>query len=169
MSYDLTFLRLDEGEDADMAYRKYAEDQEGAAVDLDAWRTRHLPDTVRADMRLVADALKSWRPALQEFQPKIPLPWIELTDDHLMVQFSVDERAVSTTFPYFGDHPEEMIDCVFGGLAAINTVARYVAYDPQLGRTVTAADLKEMTGMYRRIDRVFPEVRASRKPWWKFW
>ena len=84
---------------------------------------------------------------------------------------------VSVTMPYFRDRAEEMIKCVTDSFEVLKSAAGYIAYDPQLGRVVTAKDSSEMTGEYRRMDRALPEILAQSrdslsgkmKPWWKFW
>jgi hypothetical protein len=72
---------------------------------------RPVPDSQRAEMERLASALESWRPALERFQPTSPLPWIELNDEDLQLQFEVYEAMVSITMPYFRDRAEEMMKC----------------------------------------------------------
>jgi hypothetical protein len=79
--------------------------------------------------------------------------------------------------PYFRDRAEEMMKCVTDSFKVLKSAAGYVAYDPQLGRIVTATDLSEMVARYRRMDRALPEILAQsreslsgkKKPWWKLW
>ena len=128
-------------------------------------------------MERVASALESWRPALERFQPTSPLPWIELNDEDLQLQFEVYGAMVSITMPYFRDRAEEMMKCVTGSFEVLKSAAGYVAYDPQLGRIVEAKDLSEMVARYREMDSALPEIvtqsRESligkKKPWWKLW
>jgi hypothetical protein len=177
MSYDLTLFRVPEGTDPSLAHQQLVEQQENDSADLDSWMTRPVPGARRAEMERIASVLKSWRPMLEEFQPKSPLPWIELNDEDLQLQFLVYDATVDVTMPYFRDRAQEMMECVTGCFEALNAAAGYRAYDPQLGRIVTAADLKEMVDRYREMDRALPEIlsqshessTARTKPWWKIW
>lgn len=175
MSYDLTLFAVSDGADAVLTYQELLAQEERESSDLDAWLKQPVPESARAQMRRLADALKAWRPALEEFHPKSPLPWIELNDDDLLLQFSIRQRTVGITMPYFGERAQEMMECATGCVETLKAAAGYVAYDPQLDRIVTAADLGDMVTEYRRMDREFPEVAASqsahatKKPWWKLW
>ena len=177
MSYDLTLFRVPEGTDPSLAHQQLVERQESDSADLDARLKRPVPIAQRAEMERLASVLKSWRPALERFQPKSPLSWIELSDENLQVQFEIYDAAVSVTMPYFRERAQEMMECVTGCFETLNDAAGYSAYDPQLGRFVTAADLKEMVASYREMDRALPEIlsrgreslTARKKPWWKIW
>ncbi len=177
MSYDLTLFRVPEGAEPSLAYQQIMEQQEIESADLNAWMKRPVPDAARAEMQRIASVLKSWRPALEEFQPTAPLPWIELNCEDLQVQFEVYDGSVAVTMPYFRDQAREMMECVTGCFEMLNATAGYHAYDPQLGRIVTSADLNEMVAKYRGMDSALPEVlarsreslAARRKPWWKLW
>jgi hypothetical protein len=177
VSYDLTLFRVPEGADAAQTYHELLARQERETGDLDSWLKRPVPEPVRAEMRRVADALKTWRPALEEFQPKSPLPWIELNDEDLAVQFCICERTVGVTMPYFGERAQEMMECAAGCFEILNSLGGFVEYDPQLGRIVTTADLGDMVAVYRRVDRELPGIvagvrqsaSAAAKPWWKVW
>jgi len=177
LSYDLTLFRVPEGTDPSLAHQQLIEQQESDSADLDAWMKRAVPGERRAEMERIASVLKSWRPMLQEFQPKSPLPWIELNDENLQLQFEVHDAMVAVTMPYFRDRAQEIMECVTGCFETLSAAADYRAYDPQLGRIVTATDLKEMVARYREMDRTLPEIlsqsreslTAKKKPWWKFW
>ena len=159
MSYDLTLFRVAEGADPLLTNQRVVEQNE---VDVAA--------KARIEMCRIADLVKSWRPTLEEFQPKSPLLWIDLTDDDLPIQFGICDGQINVTMPYFGDQPEELLDCAIGCLDTLNAIGDYHAYDPQLGRLVARADLNQMIGQYGRVDGAFPEVRAQaggKKPWWK--
>jgi hypothetical protein len=179
LSYDLTLLYVPDGMDAELAYQEQVaqQEQELVTADLDGWLKRPVSEPSRAQMRRLADAIKSWRSTLAEFQPKSPLPWIELNDDDLQIKFEVYERTVAITMPYFRERAREMMECATGSFAVLQVAAGYIAYDPQLGRTVTAADLSEMLAQYRRADGAPPGMLtgdsqsppAIKKPWWKVW
>ena len=177
MSYDLTLFRVPKDADSSLAYQKLIEQQESESADLDAWMKHPVPDERRAEMERVASALQSWRPSLEKFRPASILPWIELNDEDLQLQFEVYETMVSATMPYFRDRAQEMMECVTDCFEILKTATGYIAYDPQLGRIVTAADLKEMVARYQEMDRALPEilaqslgsVNAKKKPWWKIW
>jgi hypothetical protein len=177
MSYDLTLFRVPDGTDASRAFEQMMERQENEIADIDAWMKRPISDAARAEMRRIAGVLKTWRPALEEFLPKSPLPWIELDDDELQVQFAVYDGTVGVTMPYFRDRAQEMMECATGCVQPLNTAARYSAYDPQLGRVVTVADLDEMVALYRGMDSKLPGILAQfpeslptkKRPWWKLW
>jgi hypothetical protein len=49
-------------------------------------------------------------------------------------------------------------------------VEGYAAWDPQLNRVITPADLDAMIRQYREVDPVLLTFRQKeKKPWWKFW
>jgi hypothetical protein len=177
LSYDLTLFRVPDGTEPSLAYRQIVDQQEIESADLDAWMKRPVPDSQRAEMERLASALESWRPALERFQPTSPLPWIELNDEDLQLQFEVYEAMVSITMPYFRDRAEEMMKCATDSFDVLKSAAGYVAYDPQLGRIVKPTDLNEMVARYRNMDCALPEIldqsreslRARRKPWWRLW
>jgi len=176
MSYDLKLFRVEDGADPVATYQQLTEREEADASDLEAFMKRPVPSPARVEMRRVTDALKSWRPSLEEFQPKAPLPWIQLDEESLSVQFHIYEGSVGITMPYFGDDVEEMIDLATGAVDLLQPFS-YWAYDPQLGRVVTAADREQMIAIYRGVDQAFPQVlehkaripAANRKPWWRIW
>ena len=177
MSYDLTLFRVPDGTEPSLAYQQIADQQEIDSANLDAWMKRPVLDKRRAEMERVAGALESWRPALERFQPTSPLPWIELNDEALQLQFEIYEAMVSITMPYFRDRAEEIMKCVTDSFEVLKSAAGYVAYDPQLGRIVTATDLNEMLARYRKMDDAHPGILAQsreslsgkKKPWWKLW
>jgi hypothetical protein len=177
LSYDLTLFRVPDGTEPSLAYQQIADQQEIDSANLDAWMKTPVLDRRRAEMERVAGALESWRPALERFQPPSPLPWIELNDEALQLQFEIYEAMVSITMPYFRDRAEEIMKCVTDSFEVLKSAAGYVAYDPQLGRIVTATDLSEMVARYRKMDDALPEILAQsreslsgkKKPWWKLW
>ena len=178
MSYDLTLFRVPDGGDALLSYRKLRKNDEANAADLDGWKNQPISAPVRAEMRRIADALKSWRPELEEFVPNGTLPWIELNDPDLSIQFAVQSDHVDVTMPYFGREAPEMMECVTGSFSLLNRVAGLIAYDPQLDRIVTAADLNDMIGHYQAVDDALPGMLEQlnqqspaelARPWWKFW
>ena len=94
MSYDITFLKVPDGGDPSAAYAAWAEQEERIAADLDSWKARAIPAETRAQMQLLADSLKKSWPDFQQFEPDVPLPWIELDDDYVSVQVGF-VRAIS--------------------------------------------------------------------------
>jgi len=132
VSYDLTLFRVPEGIDGSLAYQHITERQERDSADLDAWVKRPVARERRAEMERIARVLKSWRPALEEFQPESPLPWIELNDEDLQLQFEICEETVAVTMPYFRDRAQEMMECATGCFETLGAAAGYSAYDPQL-------------------------------------
>ena len=74
MSYDLTLFSVPEGTDPSLAHQQLIERQESDSADLDAWVKRPVSGAHRAEMERLASVLKSWRPVLEQFQPKSPLP-----------------------------------------------------------------------------------------------
>jgi hypothetical protein len=176
LSYDLTLFRVPDGAGASLVYQQIVDRQERESADLDAWRKRPVPAPARAEMQRIAGVLKSWRPALEEFRPESPLPWIELNDEDLQIQFEIYDGTVAVTIPYFRDRAQEMMECVTGCFEPLHAAAGYSAFDPQLGRIVTVEDLSRMVAQYRGIDRALPEIlahnresTAGKKPWWKIW
>lgn len=177
MSYDLTLFRISEEVDPSVAHKAFVDQQEIDTADLDSWMKRPIPEEIREEMERIAGVLKVWRPSLEEFLPKSPLPWIELNDEDLQLQFCVYDGSISVTMPYFRDRAEEMMNCFIGCLAPLKAAAGYSAYDPQLERVITPADVDAMVARYRSMDRFLPEIleesreslTAVKRPWWKFW
>jgi hypothetical protein len=172
VSYDLTLFRVPEGANPASVHQQILAEDARNAADIKAWMARPLPETVRADMRRIADLIKGWRPSLEEFQPAMPLPWIELNDPELPVQFSVHPTTVGITIPYGGDGAREMLECAISCCEMLRD-AGYFTFDPQLDRLVTRADIVAMLGIHMDVEHKFPEILASlpepKKPWWKFW
>jgi len=79
-------------------------------------------------MHRIAVLLKSWRPTLKEFQTEPVLPWIELNDDDLEVQFTVYDGTVEVSLPYFRDTGEDMIQCITESFEILHAEG-YFAYD----------------------------------------
>jgi len=173
MSYDLTLSRLPHGADADAAYHALMEQEEADAGDFDGRLTRSIPDSSRQEMQQLAGELKGQHPAFVQFETTSPLPHIELNDEQLQVQVIIYERTVAITVPYFRKHASSMMACIKRCIEVLNSVAGFVAYDPQLGRIVTTADIDDMVKQYRQMDSALPVIlahnRADKKPWWKFW
>ena len=176
MSYDLKLFRVAKGEGAELTYRQLIEQEESETAHLDDYLKRSVSNEARGEMRRLADALKSWRPNFQEFEPKFPLPWIELNEEDLLVQIQVYETGAGISVPYFGERGRELMECVVGCMRVLGTSAGLVAYDPQLGRIVGPSDLDAMVVQYGKVNEVFPgglaqdeSGVAGRGPWWKFW
>jgi hypothetical protein len=89
-------------------------------------------------MQQLADALRARWTAFVQFEPKSPLPWIELNDEDLQVQVEVYEESVSITMPYFRERTTVMSDCIGRCIQVCHEHRGYAAFDPQLGRAVTA-------------------------------
>jgi hypothetical protein len=153
------------------------DEQERESSDLDAYMKRPVSEPTRVEIQRLADALKAWRPTLQEFRPASPLPWIELNDESLQIQFEICDRMVSVTMPYFRERAEEMMECAASSLTIVKSAADYIAFDHQLGRVVTTEDLSAMVAEYKCMDKALPGILADvrqhsagiKKPWWKFW
>src|SRR4051812_28858401 len=110
LSYDLTLFRVPDGLDPSLAYNQIMEQQERESADLDTWMKHPVTDEARAEMQRIAGMLKSWRPSLEEFRQESPLPWIELNDHELQVQFEICDGTVAVTLPYFRDRAQEMME-----------------------------------------------------------
>jgi hypothetical protein len=113
-------------------------------------------------MERLADAVTSCWPSFVRFQPPSPLPWIELNDEDIQIQFSVYEQTASITIPYFGEPTDQLMRCIRCCLRASREECGYIAFDPQLGRVVTVDDLDQIAQLYRGM-------ALKAKPWWKFW
>lgn len=100
MSYDFTLFRVPAGANAGQVFEELMDEEERLAEDIDGWMSRPIADSVQAEMRKTAEIIKAWRPALEEFRPDKLLPWIELNDEDLAIQFSIRETHVSITMPY---------------------------------------------------------------------
>ena len=176
MSYDLTFFKVPAGTDATTAYQKLMQEEESKAVNLDAWLKQLLPEATRTQMQRHADSITLRWPAFVQFQPTKVLPWIELTDDGLLIQVMIGEESESITITYFQEDQKEMIDCLRGCFEVLQLAEGYTAYDPQLGRVVGVNDLDEIAKGYRGTDAVLPtmsgeknQVVTAKKRWWKIW
>jgi len=175
VSYDLTLFQLREGADPERAWQELMQQDEQNAAAPGERLKRQMPESVRARMQQLADQLTSLRPSWEQFQPPAPMPWIELNDEQLQLQVIINERTVDITLPYFRPGAKEMMACVKETIRAIHAVTGYAAYDPQLGRVVTEADIENMLAQYLSVDP--PETPAglpqspapAKKPWWKFW
>jgi hypothetical protein len=156
LSYDLKLFHVVEDEGAELTYQRLIEQEESETAHLEEYLKRPVSNEARGEMRRLAEALKSWRrPTFQEFEPKSPLPWIELIEEDLWVQIHVYETGAGITVPYFGERGRELIDCVVGCIRVLGTSAGSVAYDPQLGRIVGPSDLDAMVTQYGHMSEVF--------------
>ena len=174
MSYDLTLFELREAADPAKAWEELMRLDELRAADLDGWMKQTLPPPIRARMQELADHLRSHRPNWQQFEPASPLPWIELNDEDLQVQICIHESMLSITVPYFRHEAHEMLQCVGDAIRTVHAFTGYVAYDPQLGRLVSEADLKDVLAQYRTLSLPgtsgnLPRPTGLKKPWWKLW
>lgn len=170
MSYDLVLFRIAEGVEARDAYDELMSRQE-EELEKDENRT---PSAGELDqIRAVAGALKTWHPGFQEFVCEEGFSSIDLTEEDLQVQFGVYGDSVLVSMPYFRDDAGKMMEFVGQSFGVIQARTGYVVYDPQIERLVTADDLKEMAGRYRKMDDLLPKIvqktREKEKPWWKFW
>jgi hypothetical protein len=95
LSYDLALFHVTAGIDVKLAYQQLLEQQESEIAEQGDWLKRPVSESARAEMRRLADALRSWRSELREFQAKSPLPWIELDDEELEIQIHIYEQTVS--------------------------------------------------------------------------
>src|SRR5215469_2868269 len=68
--------------------------------------------SAHAEMQQLADALKARWAAFIQFEPKSPLPWIELNEENLQIQLSVYEDNVSITRQYLWQRTTEMMNCI---------------------------------------------------------
>jgi hypothetical protein len=173
MSYDLTLFRLPEGMEPSEAYQGLMDREEQRIAEPADWHQPPLSEAARAEMRRIADAVKLWRPSLDEFTPQ-SLPWIELKDLELYVQINIGEETVQIEMPYFGDNARAKMECAVGCIETVFNATGYSAYDPQADTFVTAADLERMIALYDSIDPTALSVPSttttqSARPWWKFW
>jgi hypothetical protein len=63
--------------------------------------------------------------------------------------------------PYFRPNADERMRVVGQCIAKLCALTGYSAYDPQLGRFVTAGDMGDATNIYRHMDSKLPELRAA--------
>jgi len=172
VSYDLRLFKVPDGVAIEATYEQLVQREETEVSTVADWVKRPLPASNHAQMQQVADALRARWVAFAQFEPKSPLPWIELNDDDLQISVSVREDDVSITMPYFRQHTREMIDCVTCCIQVCHEHFGYEAFDPQLGRAVTANDRESLTRAYHQVDQVLPGIRGEghgNKPWWRFW
>ena len=171
MSYDLRLFTVPDHTEIATAYERLVRREESESSHVDEVK-RPLPTSIRAQMQQLADSLKARWPAFAQFEPKSPVPWIELNDSGLQIQVSVRQDSVSITMPYFRKHAREMIECVNSCIEVCHKHCGYRAFDPQLGLAVTANDVERIARAYHQIHQALPGMRGEshgRKPWWKFW
>lgn len=175
MSYDLHLFRVPDGTDPIEAYRCWQEEQELTVIATES-EQQNLPEEKQCqEMQKLADSLKTKWPAFVQFQPERPLPWIELDDEDLQLQITIQADSVEITIPYFRDRAGEMMALAATCIEIVNKETGLVAYDPQLEKFVTKSDLLGMQSQYREMDRHLPEIVQTDKnlnprgPWWKFW
>ena len=172
MSYDLRLFQIPDGLDIEAAYERLVQREEAETGNIDEWVRRQLPEAARVQMQQLADAIRAqWAPLIQ-FEPKSPLPWIELNDENLQLQVSVYADSVSITMPYFRERTPEVMDCIHCCIQVCQEHRGYAAFDPQLGRAVTTRDRESMTRAYHDIDDALPGIRGNSPPkrrWWQFW
>ena len=92
---------------------------------------------------------------------------------------NVDERAERTLSEFSRARMQELADAFRARWTAfVQFVPKsplpcgYTAFDPQLGRAVTADDCDSMIDVYHRMDAAIPGIRGGdlgKKRWWKFW
>jgi hypothetical protein len=164
MSYDLRLFEVPDGVEPQSAYDNLVQREETELVNADDSIKRSLPASTRERMQELADALSTQWPAFVQFEPKTPLPWIELNDAGVEVQVSVHEGSVSITMPYFRERATEMMECVRCCIQVCYRERGYVAFDPQLGRVVAVDDSASSMRAYRRMDKALPEIRGELRP-----
>jgi hypothetical protein len=164
MSYDICFMRLAPGEDPAAVFSELMEEEEAASVDSSA----PVDPETQAAMHRLADAVVRRIPALEQFQPSQPLPWIELTDRGLGLQLLINPAAVNLTVAYFREG-DEILDRLCECIKIVCEEGGFTAYDPQLGREIDARDFSTIRAGYRSMDAKLPGIVAQQKPWWKFW
>jgi hypothetical protein len=172
VSYDLKLFSVPEGVEPQAAYEQLMHREESEIADIDDRVRPSLPDSTRAKMQQLAQTVGTRWPSFAQFQTASPLPWIELNDEDLQIQFVVHEGSASITMPYFRGPTDRLMECLRCCLNACREERGYVAFDPQLGRVVTVTDLDRIAHQYRGMDKSLPTLRShdsKPKPWWKFW
>ena len=182
MSYDLHLLRPRPGESV----------EETATRDADEDSPASPPDPQKEELkRRVAAALISQDKALAIFRfdykeiarlqkisvadAQLRFRHIELNDDATGIQITLLDDEAGVTVPYW--HTGEKAQAVLRRLLAhADTICKetgFVAYDPQLGRVVTSADLDAVAAVYvaqvHALRDRYPSAAKSKRPWWKFW
>ena len=177
MSYDLHLFYLPDGANPAEVYRQLQDKEEQKLLNLDAGQHRPPQQGKLEKMQALADSLKSCCPAFEQFQPGRPLPWIELTEENLQLQVTIQEDMVSISMPYFRERSAEMMNLAGKCIEALTNEGGFVAYDPQLERIVRVNDLSDALTQYHDMDRHLPDMIAAasrektrvRRPWWKIW
>jgi hypothetical protein len=192
MSYDLTLFRPIPGLDPIESYHQImAQAEFGKTLEkarelmaqnpgldrAEAYRQAQAQEDVGdiSELPQLAERLKSRVPEFRQAPATGGRPWIELDHD-AQVQVLITNRDIGITMPYFRKGLDKMMAVV---AACIDCLAEagFVAYDPQVDKIITTADLGSMAAQYRDTDRVLPEIirdskkrrSQSVKPWWKFW
>jgi hypothetical protein len=172
VSYDLRLFSIPVGVEPEAAYEQIIHEEESETADFNDRVKRPLPDSTRAAMQQLAEAVRTRWPAFVQFQPASPLPWIELNDEDLQIQFAIYERTASITMAYFREPTARLMECIRFCLSVCQDECGYVAYDPQLGRVVGIGDVERIAEQYRGVGKVLPGLRGDgqkTKAWWRFW
>jgi len=175
MSYDLVLFGLPKPANPAQFCEQLQEQEEQRILDEEGSSARPLDERVRARMQKLADSPRSLSSGFEQFEPPSPAPWIELTDEKHEVQVTISEQAVHITLPYFRSELREKLSLVARCVETLHRDAGLVAFDPQLGRVVTADDMGLLEKQYRDMDRHLPEITArkeeasQKKSWWKLW
>jgi hypothetical protein len=159
MSYDLTLFPLPAGATPQSVYRELMRaggEAAETATDFSA-------------IQDIANLLTSKVAGLRE--AGAGTSFIQLDCGELDVQIVVHAGSVEISVPYFREHVRESLSCLRACVAVLGAERGYAAWDPQLGRAITPADLDGMVRQYRDVDPILPMLRkkVAAKPWWKFW
>ena len=175
MSYDLTLLQVPPSSTIQSAYQQWAEREEAAALRHDDPHQYLLPENTRQTLQHIADSLKTNCPSFEQFHPRSPLPWLELNEEDHNVQVMISADSVTIHLPYFDNAPQEMLRITSVCLDILTTQFGFTAFDPQLARTVTAADFADITRAYQSVPSPaklllqMNKTNRKPKPWWKIW
>jgi hypothetical protein len=163
LSYNLSLFPVPTGQKPEDIYKQLMRDEEQsspAPVDGDAY----------AAMNQIAAWIESRVPGLTRSLSEPAGSWIQLDQPELEVRILISPRSVAITVPHFRDRAHDMLKCMRDCVTTLQIHAGYTAWDPQLDRTITPADLDLMIQQYRNVDVVLPVIRQKAKePWWKLW
>jgi hypothetical protein len=136
------------------------------AEDDDAWRWTA---EARARAEAIAKALQELNPRLERFpfDYKAIAELEQITEDEararnqhielngpeggspVQVEIQADHASISVPYWYSGDESREKLGEMFTYLAAIESVAGWKPYDPQIGRVIDVlADIDAVASMY---------------------
>lgn len=153
MSYDITLFRTRPGEDPLELFHKI-ESEEVAPQPLS-------PDLMERTAQALQTACLTLARSGQAPEE------IAFYDEETQLQLTIAGATVDVTIPYFRKNGALAFGRMHACIAALQPLG-FAAFDPQLDRIVTRADLPTQLAAVKDTNEALPQA-LSAKPWWRFW